>query len=112
GVDFPMRAVRQQISRALDLIVQIERFSDGARKITSVTEVQRMEGDTVTLQEIFEYRIDKNPLDTGGQLVYTGLRPTCGKFERHAIPLPRYMHQHSFSDERMAAATGGSGGQP
>jgi pilus assembly protein CpaF len=111
GVDFPMRAVRQQISRALDLIVQIERFSDGARKITSVTEVQRMEGDTVTLQDIFEYRIDKNQLDLGGQLAYTGLRPTCAKFERHGIPLPRYMDQHSFSDERMAAA-GGAGTAP
>jgi hypothetical protein len=111
GVDFPMRAVRQQISRALDLIVQIERFSDGARKITSVTEVQRMEGDTVTLQDIFEYRIDKNQLDLGGQLAYTGLRPTCGKFERHGIPLPRYMDQHSFSDERVAAA-GGAGTVP
>jgi pilus assembly protein CpaF len=111
GVDFPMRAVRQQISRALDLIVQIERFSDGARKITSVTEVQRMEGDTVTLQDIFEYRIDKNQLDLGGQLAYTGLRPTCAKFERHGIPLPRYMDQHSFSDERMAAA-GGAGTTP
>jgi pilus assembly protein CpaF len=111
GVDFPMRAVRQQISRALDLIVQIERFSDGARKITSVTEVQRMEGDTVTLQDIFEFRIDKNQLDLGGQLAYTGLRPTCAKFERHGIPLPRYMDQHSFSDERMAAA-GGAGAAP
>jgi pilus assembly protein CpaF len=111
GVDFPMRAVRQQISRALDLIVQIERFSDGARKITSVTEVQRMEGDTVTLQDIFEYRIDKNHVDLGGQLAYTGLRPTCAKFERHGIPLPRYMDQHSFSDERMAAA-GGTGTAP
>jgi pilus assembly protein CpaF len=112
GVDFPMRAVRQQISRALDLIVQIERFSDGARKITSITEVQRMEGDTVTLQDIFEYRIDKNHLDTGGQLGYTGLRPTCGKFERHGVPLPRYMDQHSFSDGPAAAAAGGSGGAP
>jgi pilus assembly protein CpaF len=59
GVDFPMRAIRQQISRALDLVVQIERFSDGSRKVTSITEVQRMEGETVTLQEIFEYKIDK-----------------------------------------------------
>ena len=66
GVDFPMRAIRQQVSRALDLVVQIERFSDGARKVTSITEVQRMEGDTVTLQEIFEYRIDKTHLQTGG----------------------------------------------
>jgi pilus assembly protein CpaF len=100
GVDFPMRAVRQQISRALDLIVQIERFADGSRKITSVTEVQRMEGETVTLQEIFEYRFEKDGAEAGGRLVYTGLRPTCGKFERNGVPLPAYMDQHSFGDDR------------
>jgi pilus assembly protein CpaF len=104
GVDFPMRAVRQQLSRALDLLVQIERFSDGTRKLTSITEVQRMEGDTVTLQDIFEYRIDKNANDLGGHLAYTGLRPTCGKFERHGVPLPAYMDQHSFGDERAVAS--------
>ena len=104
GIDFPMQAIRQQLSRALDLLVQIERFSDGSRKITSITEVQRMEGDTVTLQDIFEYRIEKNALDTGGRLVYTGLRPTCTKFERNGVALPSYMMQHSFSDGGPAAA--------
>ena len=67
GVDFPMRAIREQISRALDLVVQIERFSDGARKVTSITEVQRMEGDTVTLQEIFEYKVDKTHARRGAR---------------------------------------------
>ncbi len=42
-----------------------------------------MEGETVTLQDIFEYRIDKESGDGTGQLVYSGLRPTCGKFERN-----------------------------
>jgi pilus assembly protein CpaF len=97
GIDFPMSAIRQQLSRALDLIVQIERFNDGARRITNITEVQRMEGDTVTLQDIFEYRIDKESGDGKGQLYYTGLRPTCGKFERNGIPLPGYMDAHNFS---------------
>ncbi len=100
GVDFPIRAIRQQISRALDLVVQIERFSDGARRVTSITEVQRMEGDTVTLQEIFEYRIDKGRAELGGMLSYTGLRPTSNKFERHAIPLPAWMDDHSFAEPR------------
>ena len=100
GIDFPMRAIRQQLSRALDLIVQIERFNDGARRITSITEVQRMEGDTVTLQDIFEYRLDT---DHAGQLIYTGLRPTCGKFERNGVRLPAYMDQHSFGAERPVA---------
>jgi len=102
GIDFPMRAIRQQLSRALDLVVQIERFNDGARRITSITEVQRMEGETVTLQDIFEYRIDKESSDGKGQLVYTGLRPTCGKFERNGVRLPAYMDQHSFGADRSA----------
>jgi pilus assembly protein CpaF len=103
GIDFPMRAIRQQLSRALDLIVQIERFSDGARRITSITEVQSMEGDTVTLQDIFEYRLDKEKGDGSGLLAYTGLRPSCGKFERNGVRLPAYMDQHSFGAERQAA---------
>jgi pilus assembly protein CpaF len=95
GIDFPMSAVRQQLSRALDLIIQIERFNDGSRKVVNITEVQRMEGDTVTLQDIFEFRLNKDG-DAKGQLVYTGLRPTCGKFERNGVSLPAYMDQHSF----------------
>jgi len=102
GVEFPIRAIRQQISRALDLVVQIERFSDGSRKVTSITEVQRMEGETVTLQDIFEYRIDRDHLEAGGKLVYTGLRPVSQKYERHGIELPSWMHQHSFGDEQAA----------
>ncbi len=104
GIDFPMRAIRQQLSRALDLIVQIERFNDGARRITSITEVQRMEGETVTLQDIFEYRFDKDSGDGSGKLAYTGLRPTCGKFERNGVRLPAFMDQHSFGAERPAPA--------
>jgi pilus assembly protein CpaF len=98
GIDFPMRAVRQQISRALDLLVQIERFNDGSRKVTSITEVQRMEGETVTLQDIFEYKVDKARPDLGGSLVYSGLRPVSGKFERNGVPLPVWMEEHNFSD--------------
>jgi len=104
GIEFPMQAVRQQLSRALDLIVQIERFNDGARRIVNITEVQRMEGDTVTLQDIFEFRTDKESADGKGQLVYSGLRPTCGKFERNGVPLPPYMNQHNFGGDRAGAS--------
>jgi pilus assembly protein CpaF len=103
GTDFPMKAVRQQISRALDLLVHIERFSDGSRKLTAITEVERMEGDTVTLQDIFEYHVDKTHLEAGGSLRYTGLRPTCFKFERHGVALPRYMERHNFADDQSSA---------
>ena len=53
GVDLPLRAIREQISSAFDLIVQISRLVDGSRRITHITEVLRMEGDTITLQDIF-----------------------------------------------------------
>jgi pilus assembly protein CpaF len=104
GTDFPIRAIRQQVSRALDLVVQIERFSDGSRKLTSITEVQRMEGDTVTLQEIFEYKYDKTHTEGGGSMVYTGLRPTCHKFERHGVQLPKWMEHHQFGAAPLVAA--------
>ncbi len=91
GFDIPLRAIRQQIAAALDLIVQIERLEDGARRVTSITEVQRMEVDVITLQELFHYKIEQV---TGervfiGNLVSTGLRPTfLDKFEKRGVQLP------------------------
>jgi pilus assembly protein CpaF len=78
GMDLPMRAIREQIASAVDLIVHQSRYKDGARHITHVTEVERMEGDVVTLQDIFVY--DHSPgFDAEGhslgRLRATGLRP-------------------------------------
>jgi pilus assembly protein CpaF len=92
GFDMPLKAIRQQVSAALDLIVQIERLEDGSRRVTSITEVQRMESDVITLQELFAYRIEQI---TGegvvvGSLVSTGLRPTfLNKFEKRGVQLPQ-----------------------
>ena len=108
GIDFPMRAIRQQLSRALDLIVQIERMPDGARKITCITEVQRMEGETVTLQDIFEFRYEKDGDSGAGQLAYTGLRPVCNKFEKGSIRLPAWMDAHSFGGDNASPLHGAS----
>lgn len=102
GVEFPMRAVRQQLSRALDLCVHIERFRDGSRKVTSVTEVQRMESDTITLQDIFEYRADSNQAEGAGQLRYTGLRPSNSKFDYHSVRLPEWMVAHEFGAPQVS----------
>src|SRR5262249_27151657 len=91
GFDIPLRAVRQQISSALDLIVQIERLEDGHRRVTSITEVQRMEVDVITLQELFTYKVEQVTSErvVVGSLVSTGLRPTfLHKFERRGIQLP------------------------
>jgi pilus assembly protein CpaF len=91
GFDLPMRAIRQQVASALDLIVHLERLEDGSRKVTCITEVQRMESDVVTLQDIFEFKVDQVTSDrvVVGSLRSTGLRPTfLSKFEKHGVTLP------------------------
>jgi pilus assembly protein CpaF len=91
GFEIPLRAIRQQISSALDLIVQIERLEDGNRRVTAITEVQRMESDVITLQDLFAYRIDHvtDERVTVGSLLPTGLRPGfLNKFEKRGVSLP------------------------
>ncbi len=76
GMDLPHRAIREQIASAVDLVVQQERMRDGTRKVTSISEVQGMEGDVVTMSEIF--RFEQTGLEDGkviGRLRPTGLRP-------------------------------------
>jgi pilus assembly protein CpaF len=78
GVDLPMRAIREQVSSAIDLVVHQARFKDGARHITHVTEVVGMEGDVITLQDLFLYDHGMGFDDDGrslGVLRSTGLRP-------------------------------------
>ena len=78
GVDLPVRAIREQVSGALDLIVQQARLKDGSRRITAITEVIGMEGDIVTLQDLFTFDFSAGRDDKGrfrGALVSTGLRP-------------------------------------
>jgi len=77
GFNLPTRAMRQQISSALDLIVSTARLPDGSRKVTSVSEVAGMEGDTIMLQELFAYQregVDEQGNITG-RFVATGIRP-------------------------------------
>jgi pilus assembly protein CpaF len=91
GFDLPIKAIRQQVASALDLIVHLERLEDGSRRVTSITEVQRMESDVITLQELFEFKVQEITTDrvVVGSLRSTGLRPTfLSKFERHGIDLP------------------------
>jgi pilus assembly protein CpaF len=78
GMDLPLRAIREQIASAVNLIVQISRLRDGTRRITHVTEVQGMEGDVVTLQDafVFDYGAGVDPSGRFlGQPVATGVRP-------------------------------------
>src|SRR5207249_1792142 len=78
GYDLPVRAIRQQVASALDMIVHLERLEDGSRRVTAITEVQRMESEVITLQEIFAFRLENVLTDRTviGKLEATGLRPT------------------------------------
>ena len=90
GLDLPLRAIREQIASALDLIIHQERMKDGSRRITAITEVQGMEGDVIVLQDIFVFEIQG--YDEGkiiGELRPTGVRPKfMEKLEAEEIYLP------------------------
>jgi pilus assembly protein CpaF len=90
GFDLPHRAIREQIASALNLIVHQERMRDGTRKITNITEVQGMEGEVITMSDIFVY--EKQGVENGkviGRLIPTGLRPKfIEKIEASGIRLP------------------------
>jgi pilus assembly protein CpaF len=90
GMDLPLRAIREQISSAVDVIVQQSRMRDGSRKVTHITEVQGMEGDKVTLQDVFLF--EQESYENGkvnGSIKPTGVRPKfMPKIEDSGIQLP------------------------
>jgi pilus assembly protein CpaF len=90
GVDLPLRAIREQIASAVDLIVHQSRLKDGTRRVTSITEVQGMEGDVIVMQEVFTF--EQTGVVDGqiqGKLRPTGIRPKfTEKFEVMGISLP------------------------
>jgi pilus assembly protein CpaF len=93
GVDLPLRAIREQISSAFDLLIQIARLVDGSRRVTHITEVLRMESDLVTLQDVF---VAKPPDEDGAgamrllnPLTCTGLKPLfLEKMAASGVTLP------------------------
>ena len=91
GFELPLRAIRQQVSAALELIVHMERLEDGVRRVTSIAEVQRMESDVITLQDVFRFEVESVSPEGGvvGSLVPTGIHPTfLEKFHKRGIELP------------------------
>jgi pilus assembly protein CpaF len=78
GMELPLRAIREQVASAIDLIVHLTRLRNGSRRVTNVTEVQGMEGEVVTLQDIFAFDYSAGVDPTGrflGTTVATGIRP-------------------------------------
>jgi pilus assembly protein CpaF len=91
GMELPIKAIRQQIAGAIDLIVQQARLKDGSRKIINITEVQDLEGDVVVLQDIFSF--NQKGLDKSGKIVgkmvATGIRPKFyDRLESSGINIP------------------------
>jgi len=80
GMDLPLKVVRQQISSAIDLIIQQTRLKDGSRKVTAITEVAGMEGETVVLTDVFKF--EQTGLGPDGKILgdlkATGIRPIFG----------------------------------
>lgn len=96
GMDLPLRAIREQISSAVDIIIQQSRLKDGSRKITYISEVLGMEGDTIVLQDLFRYHENGFSHDgkVQGEFVSTGIRPNCSeRLEQYGIELPPSMFQ-------------------
>ena len=91
GFDLPIKAMRTQISSAVDLIIQANRLQGGPRKVTAITEVCGMENETIIMQDIFKYEklgVDENGRAVG-RFMSTGVRPKCmDKLEQMGIKLP------------------------
>jgi pilus assembly protein CpaF len=89
GVDLPVKAIREQVSSAIDMVVHQARFKDGTRRITHVSEVVGMEGDVITMQDVFLFDYNMGYDDNGharGTLKSTGLRPKfLDKLGAHGI---------------------------
>jgi pilus assembly protein CpaF len=108
GYDLPVRAIREQIASALHLIMQVDRMPDGRRVVTSITEVQGMEGDVILLQDVFKYvpsvAINGKP---SGELRATGLRPKfVEKLGELGVELPaKVFHAPSQRDVTPVSTT-------
>jgi pilus assembly protein CpaF len=92
GMRLSDRAMRQQIASALDLVLQVARMSDGSRRVTSISEITGMEGEIITMQEIFMY--ERTGVDQQGQVLGrfrpTGVRPRFAeKLKACGLQLPR-----------------------
>jgi pilus assembly protein CpaF len=123
GYDLPVRAIRTQIASAIDLIVHLDRFGDGSRRTTAITEIQGMESDIITIQDVFSFVFTtggKESAKITGKLQATGLRPKVIERIRAAgLDLPAKLFQpggltpvppqrtESWSTANLGEAAGG-----
>jgi len=104
GVELPVRAIREQIASALDVMIHLTRLRDGTRRVTQVSEVESMEGDTIVLQDIFYFDYSMGLAEDGrflGRIKSTGLRPKFMKrLEEQGIILPADVFEHELPERR------------
>ena len=105
GLDLPVRVISKQIASSIQIIIQQARLSDGSRKVTHITEVQGMEGDTILLQDIFVFTQQGRTIDGDviGEHVTTGYRPKCVRqMESMGFVLPKGLFQLAKLEEKAA----------
>lgn len=107
GIDFPLKALRNQIASAVDVIIQLQRLSDGTRRLTSIQEVVGMEGDVVTMQEIFAFKrrgVAEDGTVLGGH-VATGVRPRFAQYlQERGLGLPDTLFESALGLGRTNSA--------
>jgi pilus assembly protein CpaF len=94
GTNLPNRAMREQVSSALDLVIQVSRLTDGSRRVSSITEVTSMEGEVITMQEIYRFRRRGISVEgkVVGQFEATGVRPTfIERLQLAGVELPPHL---------------------
>jgi pilus assembly protein CpaF len=100
GVDLPVRAIREQVAGALDVIIQQARLKDGSRRVVAISEVVGMEGDIIQLQDIFTFDFTAGRDENGrflGHLVGTGLRPTfLQELADQGVEVPQTLFLHGL----------------
>jgi pilus assembly protein CpaF len=102
GIELPVKAIREQISSALDVLVHLVRLRDGTRRVTQISEVEGMEGDTIVLQDVFYFDYSMGVDENGrfrGHVKSTGLRP---KFMRRLEDLGVTLPPETFEYEPPA----------
>jgi pilus assembly protein CpaF len=107
GLNLPERAMRQQVASAIDVVIQVSRLTDGRRKVINISEIVGMEGETVTMQDIFVFEREDTTEDGKviGRFRSTGIRPRfTERLKEFGIRLPATM----FSDVSLGASSGGA----
>ena len=105
GMELPAKAIRQQIASAVDMVVQLSRMKDGSRKVTGISEITGMEGETITMQDIFVF--EPRGMDSAGKVLGvfrpTGIRPNIiDKLFDLGLAIPQELAR-LFPDRRTRA---------